>query len=185
MGKRNRGTMALSVEGMKIVKTAVYQLGWTQDRWAERAYTSISTLKRLINGTPVEPSSLYSLIQALGLEVQDSYILKQPENLQPLSLSYIHEETENIQPLLQPLKTSSPQYQSGVFMTATFTEDKRPQIERAMRHLGELLINGQITFSENRGAVTVSGDFREENREHIKMTIAQIEKLFTSCKITW
>lgn len=70
-------------------------------------------------------------------------------------------------------------------MTATFTEAKRPQIERAMRHLQELLIDGEVTYSENRDSVTVSGDFSEKNREHIKMTIAQLERLFASCKVTW
>ncbi len=185
MGKRNRGTMALSVEGLEIVKTAVHQERLTQNEWADKAYTSVSTVKRLIKGSPVEPSSLCSLLKALGLKVENSYILKQPEKVQPLPLTYTCEQTENIQPLLQLPEILSLQYQPGVFMTATFTEDKRSQIERGIRHLEKLLIDGKITFSENRGAVTVSGDFCEENREHIEMTIAELEKFFTSRKITW
>jgi hypothetical protein len=171
MTKRNRGTMALSVEGVQIVRTAVYQQGWTQRLWAEKGYTSVSTVKRLLNGNSVEAHCFYSLLQALDLEVQDSYICKQTGSVQSL--------------LLSPREILSSQHQPGVFMTATFTEDKRPQIERAMRHLQELLIDGEVVFSENRGAVTVSGDFCENSREHIRMTIAQLERLFTSCRVTW
>ena len=186
MVKRNRGTIALSIEGMEIVKTAVYGRGWTQERLAEMAYTSVSTVKRLIKGSPVEPSSLYSLLNALDLEVQDSYII-QPKKVQFHTLAHIPSQPENIQHLLQPLEISSPQHRPGIFMTAIFTEDKRPQIIRGMRHLEKLLINGKITFSSDRetGAVTVSGDFCEKNRKHIEMTIAELERLFTKCEITW
>lgn len=171
MTKRNRGTIALSMEGRQIVKATVYQRGWTQDSWASEGFTSVSTVKRLLKGNPVEARCFYSLLQSLGLEIQDSYIHKRTSDVKSL--------------LLSPRGDPSSLHQPGVFMTATFTCDKRPQIERAMRHLQELLIDGEVVFSESRESVTVSGDFCEDDREHIKMTIAQLERLFTSCKITW
>lgn len=171
MAKRNRATLSLSIDGIQVVKTTVYKRRLTQDQWARLGFTSVSTAKRLLNGNRVEARCLYSLLEALGLEIQDSYICKQPNAERSI--------------LIPPQETSLSLSLPGVFMTAIFAESNRSQIQRGMRHLQELLINGEITYSENKGEVTVSGDFSKDNKEHIEMTINKLERLFISYRLTW
>lgn len=177
--QRNRNTIALSEDAILVVRDAVGRQGWSQEHWSYMANTSISTTKRLIAGKAVEPACFFSLLNSLRLEVREDYIVRKKNSVQPPLLAPTPEE-----PLFQlenPLTNSQP----GFLMTGIFTEDKRPQIERTLRHLQNLLLDAEIIFGEDEGSVVVTGHFSEDNESHIKMTISYLEKLLTSCKVTW
>lgn len=187
MGQRNRG-IALSEDGIKVARAALCGKGWTLEYWSLEAYLSLSTIKRLLNGERVEESSLRSALKAFSVEFQDNYIIpKQSKKLPVISLPYIPVQAENTKLLQQSLADSSSQYEFGVFMTATFIQDKRLQVEKGIQHLEKFLVNTQVTFLEDKetGTVAVSGDFCEKNRKHIEVAIAHLEKLFTTWEVTW
>lgn len=170
--KRNRNTYKLSEKGLSIVRQALKRKGLTQWGWAYRAELSTSTAKRLLYGEAIDPSNFYALLQSLELDVKEDYIAKKIEPTKTLVL-----------PTRGEITTSKSQ--NGVFMTGTFTEDKRFYIERMLRHLQSLLIGGKVKFKEDKGVVTVSGNFSEENKIHIEETIEELEEHFSTLKVTW
>ncbi|MBN3961761.1 hypothetical protein [Nostoc sp. NMS8] len=178
--KRNRNTIALSKDGITVVRNAVNRKGWTQEILSGMAATSISTIKRLLAGKAVEQACLLSLLRSLSLELQEDYIVRKTNSVHSLLLTTVTPEE-----LLFQLDNAFNNSQSRFLMTGRFTEDKRPQIELALRHLQSLLLDTEIIFGEDNGSVVVTGNFSEENEAHIKMTISYLENLFTSCKVTW
>ena len=163
---------ALSDEGKAAVTERIRVKNWTRVGWAAQASTSTATIKRFIAGVPVEAACFYSLIEALGLDVKESYKRNKIELVNSALI-----------PILECLRLDEI---PGIFMTARFTENNRNSIERGLRHLRKFLIaGGEITLTEDKGSVTVCGSFSEDSREHVEQTITQLEKLFLSCHVTW
>lgn len=172
MGQRNRDSISLSPKGIEVVRAAKSLRRLTQESWADCSVVSLSTVKRFLSGKRVDPSCFYALLNSLELEVQDSYIAKNNKFLEPLPKLKKEISTYNIRPLL--------------FMTATFTQDKCPQIDIVLRHLEKLLIGSKIKFNQDKeGVLTIKGEFLEEKRVHIEETIKELEELCSSCEITW
>ena len=165
MGRKSRG-IALSLDSIETIRDALSARRLTQEAWSYKAYVSVSTVKRLLNGERVDRTSLHAALEAIGLSINN--IPTQADTLTPA-------------PLRMNLDIGGP----GIFMTATFVYTKRSQIERAIHHLQTLLINSEVMFTDSNDGVTVSGDFEEHNRTQIEMTIAQLERMFTSYTITW
>ena len=169
--QRDRGSVALSEQGKAVVLEKYREKAWKQNQWAGFSATSVPTVRRFIAGDFVDAACFHALITALGLEVNDDFKIKRIKVVAPLLL-----------PALEPVGLDDVR---GIFMTARFTEDNYTQVARGIRHLTSLLINGVATYGDDKNSVTVSGDFSEDDREHIEMTIAQLEKLFSSHRVTW
>ncbi|MCP6761964.1 MAG: hypothetical protein NHB32_25165 [Fischerella sp. CENA71] len=74
--------------------------------------------------------------------------------------------------------------QGGIFMTATFTEDKRLEVEIVIEHLRKLLIGGKVKFHDDKGVVRVSGNFSEDKKLHIEATLDELGERCTSLELT-
>lgn len=155
MARKKRGT-ALSADSIDSVRDALALTGWTQDTWARNANVSASTVGRLLRGIRVDADTLRSALKALNLEVSDLVIVKQDDSLAPTAFV----------PYSQ---------QPGIYMTATFHQKVRPQIERCIRHLASLLVGVQVKYSESGDGVRVSGDFDEYQLKEIKMVLEDLE----------
>ena len=172
MEQRNRNSISLSLKGIEVVHEARRRSHLTQEKWADCSAVSLSTVKRLLSGKRIDPSCFYALLNSLNLEVQDSYIAKNNKFIETVPKLKKEISTYNIRPLL--------------FMTATFTQDKCPQIDIVLRHLEKLLIGSKIKFNQDKeGVLTIKGEFLEEKRVHIEETIKELEELCSSCEITW
>jgi hypothetical protein len=176
--QRNRRSIALSDIGIeaarqKLACRNLYGGGWTYDGWALEACVSTSTVKRLLAGKSIDPSCFYSLLKKLDLELKDGYIRNKTD---------FATATPPILPVSE--YSSSPEL-PGVLMIGKFTPNKIPRIERALKQLQSLLVDGEITFNHEKGMVTVHGEFSEQNKEIIEETIAHLEKLFDYSKVTW
>ncbi|NER95058.1 MAG: hypothetical protein F6J86_14680 [Symploca sp. SIO1B1] len=169
--KRNRNTVAVSEEGLSIIRGGIATRGWNQSHVADFADISLSTIKRLLRGDFVDRSSLEECLKALELKLDEEYIVKKIDTLEA------RQRTDD--------KVAISTIQPGIFMSGTFTEDKRLQIERVLRHLQKLLIGSQINLRDDQGVVTVSGEFSEDKRLHIEATILELKNLFTSIEVTW
>ena len=169
--KRNTNSIGLSDVGIKEVRKAFAEEGWTQELWAEDSCTSVSTVKRLLRGKNISPSCFYALMGKLNLEVEDGYI-RQKTN------------TDTSPLILSPKDTYYHQL-PGVLMIGKFTENKRSRIERTLEQLRSLLIDSEITFNNEREMITVHGEFSEENKELIEETIAHLEQLLEYSHVTW
>ncbi|MEM6452585.1 MAG: hypothetical protein AAF703_19995 [Cyanobacteria bacterium P01_D01_bin.105] len=164
MGRR-RGK-ALKKESIEVIREQLASKGWTQQLWADNAFTSLSTVKRLLRGERLDPKTLHSALKVLDLDIHGL-------SIQKLTHRYSSDLSKN---------TDS---QPGIFMTATFASTNSPHLKRAVRHLQKLLINSQVTYHEDQSGVTVTGDFEESKRRHIEMAIEHIEKELSSCEVTW
>lgn len=164
MGRR-RGK-ALKKESIEVIREQLANKGWTQQLWADYAFTSLSTVKRLLRGERLDAKTLHSALQALDLDIHGLSIQRQTH-------SYSSDPSE---------KTYS---QPGIFMTATFASTNSPHLKRAVRHLQNLLTNSQVTYHQDQSGVTVTGEFEESKRKHIEMAIEHIEKELSSCEVTW
>ncbi|NER91544.1 hypothetical protein [Moorena sp. SIO3A2] len=169
--KRNTNSIGLSDVGIKAVRKAFAEEGWTQEAWADHSCTSVSTVKRFLKGLNISPSCFYALMGKLNLEVEDGYIRKKTN-------------TDTSPLILSPKDTSYSQL-PGVLMIGKFTENKLPRIERTLEHLGSLLIDSKITINKEREMITVHGEFSEEKKELIEETIAHLEELLEYSHVTW
>ncbi|NES18573.1 MAG: helix-turn-helix transcriptional regulator [Symploca sp. SIO3E6] len=171
MAQRNRNTVGVDVEGALIIRDKIADKGWTLRHLSDFTQLSLSTINRFLRGKFVEWSNFKEILKVLELELEDKYITKKIDTLNS--------------PRRTNGKVTRPTLQLGIFMSGTFTEDKRPQIERTLRHLQKLLIGCKINLRDDQGVVTVSGDFSEDKRLHIEATISELEDLFTSIEVTW
>ena len=125
--KKNSSSICLSEEGIKKVNIARIKKGWkkTQKEWYELAFVSKSTLKRFMSGIPISPDSFKKLSEVVGIEEWNSLIDEYP------SQSFTQKKSK--------LKT-------GVGITGIFTLDKKLEIEMALEHLKQLLINCKVVI---------------------------------------
>lgn len=65
-------TLRASEQGLKIVEEARRKKRyWTQEKWRQDAFTSISTLKRFLKGDQIEASNFIAICQAVGVNWQE------------------------------------------------------------------------------------------------------------------
>jgi hypothetical protein len=70
-------------------------------------------------------------------------------------------------------------------MTGRYNQNKKAEIDRAVRHLRGLMVDTEFCFEESEGAIMVSGSFPEENAPQIRMVINRLERLLTASQVTW
>lgn len=163
---RKRG-QALKQEGIEVIQEQLANKGWTQQLWADYAFISLSTVKRLLRGEQLDQKTLYSALESLGIDLNGLSIQKQ---IRQHGLDSLSEETHS---------------QPGFFMTGTFANINRSRLKLAIQHLQKLLTDSQVTYHEDQSGVTVTGVFEESKRQHIEMAIQHIEKELSSCEVTW
>lgn len=168
MVSRQRGS-ALSKEIIESIRFELAERGWAQEYWADAAHVSVSTVKRLLQGRRLDPSTLQSALGALGLNMRDCIVLPQQATIHTSVL----------------LNKDTPTHDGlGFYMIATFVDTKRPQIESALRGLQALLVDSKVIFHEGSCGLTVSGTFESDKKKQIEMTIKHLEALFTTCTVT-
>ncbi|NEP40479.1 MAG: hypothetical protein F6K25_30830 [Okeania sp. SIO2G4] len=125
--KKSSSSICLSEEGIKKVNIARIKKGWkkTQKEWYESAFVSISTLKRFMSGTSISPDSFKKLSEVVGIEDWNSLIDEYP------SQSFTHKKSN---------------FKTGVGITGIFTLDKKLEVEIALEHLKQLLINCKVVI---------------------------------------
>jgi hypothetical protein len=177
--KRNRNSVSLTPDGILTIREALHKKNWTNQLWADFSLNSISTIKRLLAGTKIDRTSFDNLLITLNLALREDWIVKKNFYLQDKLLikTILANDISN-------LERSFINSQLGLLMTGIFTEDKRPEIDRTLRHLQSLLIDTKIVFGKDNGSVFVSGNFSEENKEIIAITISHLETLLTHCTVT-
>ncbi|OCQ99196.1 hypothetical protein BCD67_08480 [Oscillatoriales cyanobacterium USR001] len=60
-------TLRASEDGLKIVEEAKGRKRWTQEKWRQVAFTSISTLKRFLNGERIDRYAFIAICEAVGV----------------------------------------------------------------------------------------------------------------------
>ena len=157
MARKKRGT-ALSLDSIVSVRDALSSTGWTQDAWALKANVSASTIGRLLRGKRLDADTLKSALAVLDLKVSDLVIIKQDDSSAPTAFV----------PCSQ---------QPGIYMTATFHQAVRPQVERILKHLATLLLGVKVKYFDSGDGVRVSGDFEEYQRKEIEIVLEDLENL--------
>lgn len=165
MSRKTRGT-ALPVDSIASVRDVLASKGWTQDVWALNAHVCASTIGRLLRGKRLDAGTLKAALTALDLEISDLVIVHQNDHFAP---------TVSVPSSQQP----------GIYMTATFHQTERPQIERILRHLTSLLIGASVKFFDSGDGVRVSGNFEEHQRKEIEVALDDLESLCITFHPTW
>ncbi|MDY7003845.1 MAG: hypothetical protein SWX82_07750 [Cyanobacteriota bacterium] len=127
--KKSSSSICLLEEGIEKVNIARIKKGWkkTQKEWYESAFVSISTLKRFMSGIPISPDSFKKLSEVVGIEEEEwnSLIDEYP------SQSFTQKKSN---------------FKTGVDITGIFTSDKQLEVEIALEHLKQLLINCKVVI---------------------------------------
>jgi hypothetical protein len=173
--QRQRNNVRLTEAAKLNVRTKLSQKGWTQFDWSSFGAASLSTVKRLLAGKPIDPAVFNALIQALELELEEAHIIR--NTCIPVAMPAVVEASSN--------GVRSTNYQRGVFMTGRYIQSNKAQIDLALKHLRELMMDAEFCFEEKDGAIMVSGTFSEENAPQVEMTIKRLENLLTSSKVTF
>ena len=179
--KRNRNSVALTSEGTDSIRHELRKKGWQRKAWARRGYVSCSTIGRLLAGKFIDMGSFKSLTNALGIEIPEIHIVSKANDIESTLLMKLTPSDTHID-----INNTAQFSHFGFIMTAIFDEDKRMDMELAIRHLQSLLVdqnNSHIFFKESDGAVVVTGKFSKENRSHIDLAISRIDNL-SNCKVT-
>jgi hypothetical protein len=172
MVQRNRNTVGLTESATFTVRTRLSEKGWTQLQWSSFGNASLSTVRRILGGKAIEPSILTSLLKALSLELEEACFIR---GSKPTAAKVLEEE----------LTTESSNHPNGIMMTGRYNQNKKAEIDRAVRHLRGLMVDTEFCFEESEGAIMVSGSFPEENAPQIRMVINRLERLLTASQVTW
>jgi hypothetical protein len=182
---RKRDSIGLSQKGKKIIKEAQattrnkYDYGLNQERWASKAFTSVSTLKRFLSGEKVSIDNFISLCNAVGIAEWENLLAPVDEQdstqVQP-------ESTSDVPPPKSLTVPNFGNFNTRTFMmTATFTENNKDQkdlIEQALEHLKSRLMDKvTVTFHPNGNCLAVSGTFDEETKKLVEVTLLHLEQL--------
>jgi plasmid maintenance system antidote protein VapI len=173
--QRDRGTLGLSHEGRFAVRTAMAKLRVSQWKLACDVDVSDSTVKRFCSGKRISPDTAYALIQRLGLSSESGMLLER-NNLIELQQTFEY-NTE--------LPKQNLEEADSIFMTLTFTQDKKAEIEQVLRHLKLVLVDAEIDYLASGNGVSVYVKFVSDDQKcHVDMTILRLRKLATSCVVT-
>ena len=183
---RRRNSVSISEEGKTIVREVLRSQDCSIQKWATNATISISTIKRLMNGTKIDRYCFDALCTVLHLYPHD---LIAPPNNQLYSVTPpVIEEVSP--PLVTPPSERSPAQHSGTHLqsfmiTGTFSSNKLAEIEVALAHIGKLLQNNcTFTLVPEDNSLAVSGTFSEDKKPHVKMALMHLEKLLLEHCIT-
>ena len=178
--KRNRNSVSLTSDCIDSIRHELRKKGWKYKIWSDFGYSSVSTIRRLLEGKLIDIGGFKSLTDALEIEIPEICIARKAKNTEPTLLMKL---------TISGTHTTDGTSQSshfGFIMTAIFDKDKRMDMELAILHLQSLLVdpnNSHIFFKESEGAVVVTGKFSKENRSHIDLAISRIDSL-SNCKVT-
>jgi hypothetical protein len=173
MGRRNRNTVRLDEHATLLVRAKLLEEGWTQLDWSNFGNASLSTVRRLLRGKGIELSIFQALIKALNLRLEEVPFIR---GSKPVVTQVVEEVG---------LTAKLPDHQYGVVMTGRYNQDNKAEIDRALRHLQGLMVDAEFCFEETEGAIMVSGSFSEENAPQIRMIVNRLERLLSSCHVTW
>ncbi|WP_449420848.1 helix-turn-helix domain-containing protein [Phormidium nigroviride] len=171
---RQRDSVGISENGKLLVREALSQKRWTQDGWATKAYVSISTIQRLLNGKRIDRGSFNAAFEVLGLN-PDEFIA--PRDDQQDSA------TPPVPSLIPKPPDQSHTQHSDIFLqrfmiTGTFSPNKLAEIEVALIHLEKLLqANATFTLVPDHNHLAVSGSFSEDKKPEIEVALMHLEKL--------
>lgn len=169
--RRNRSSIGLSEEGVLAVRKHLSFKRLSQWEWSFQSHVSVSTAKRLLQGKAVDSSYFKALINTLELEISEHHLCAKP-----VSISF--------SPRTPKKSNTAPKKNPGIFMTVVFNQEDRFDVEVVVEHLRKLLIDSEVLFSEDGESVSLHGNFSEDRRKHVEMTIARLEHLSISCEKT-
>ncbi|MEG4392171.1 NB-ARC domain-containing protein [Microcoleus sp. BROC3] len=108
-----------SEQGLKIVKEARRKKRWTQEKWRQAAFTSISTLKRFLKGERIDRDTFINICEVVGVKWEE---VAEPSEIQETDLPVVSvasttpslEDQINVLPL-QPIDAYS-KNQRGIWI---------------------------------------------------------------------
>ena len=177
MRQRNRGR-SLSADDLTAVRTELSTRSWNNQLLADYTALSLSTIKRMLKGKPVDLSSIKATLEFLGLSV-DPYLNK--IQLVPSATTLALEPS-----LISSVEIveATPNTLPSFYMNATYSNTKIPQIKCVLAALKQQLVDSEVILDVSENRLTVSGVFTPETRSDIEATIRHLERLFISCQLT-
>jgi hypothetical protein len=183
--ERKRG-VSLSKEGVNIVRKTQSLQGWSQDIWAAKAYLSISTIKRFVNGTKIDRSSFDAACTALDLDPNALMLIpnKRLDSNTPPIPQEVLSSLVPLPPEQSPAQHSHPLDQSFM-ITGIFSPNKLEEIEAALAHLEALLGNDcTFTLMPDKNCLAVSGKFSANKEVLVKAALMHLRRLLLEHCIT-
>ena len=178
---RQRDSVRISKEGKFVIRQALRIKVWSQDTWADKAYVSISTIRRLVKGEEkIDRGSFNAALKVLGLN-PDEFVAHEDDQQDSA--------TPPIPSLIPQPPHQSHTEHSGTLqrfmITGPFSPNKLAEIEVALIHLEKLLqANGTFTLVPDRHYLAVSGTFSEDKKPEIEIALMHLEKLLLEHTIT-
>ena len=181
MTVRKAKGVRLTQEGIKMVDLARKRKGWNKyaSVWAFNAFVSESTLKRFITGKAISPENFKHLCRVVGIYEWESLV--DWEESDSTALAQLQGSAGD--ELSEELKSKS----SRVSVTGVFTLDKRLEVEMALEHLKQLLLDCKLIIKsaeDSRSGLSIYGFFSPDQQLEIEIVLEHLKQLLVSCTIT-
>ena len=184
---RQRDSVSLSEEGKITVRKAKYFQPWSTQEWADKAYVSISTLKRFLKGDKIERANFDGLCKVFHLD-PNAFIA--PPNDQ------LDSATPSIPALVPPPPVPVPPEPPftrhsdtpllSFMITGTFSPNNLAEIKVVLVHLKKLLRDSAtFTLVPEHNSLAVTGTFTEDKKPQIEIALVHLEKLLLEHSITY
>lgn len=177
--KRQRNSVNLSEEAKSAVREALYFKGLSQQGWADKAYISISTVKRFLSGQRIDRYSFEAA--CISLELNPDELIAH--------LNYQRDSTiPSIPVLVSPPLVPVPPEPSlthhlgtppqNFMITGTFSPNKLAEIEVALTLLEKLLgDSATFTLVPEHNYLAVTGTFSKDKKPHVEVALMHLKKL--------
>ena len=138
---------------------------------------------RFISGKPISPKNFQSLCEIVG--IKEWHSLVDWENSDSTTVAQFSEEF--IDASLSEKKSQS---KGGIAITGIFTLEKKLEVEMALDHLQELLMECKIVVKaaqepESHYGCSVYGLFSPDQQLKIEVALEHLRVLLLTCTITW
>lgn len=175
---RQRDSVSLLEEGKSAVQAAMKHQILSQPQCANKAFVSISTLKRFIKGDKIDRDNFEALCRTLNLNPHE--LIAPPNNQQNSTTPPVP-----VPPQRSPAQHSGTSPQSFM-ITGTFSPNKLAEIEVALFHLEKLLHDsGTFTLVPKHNYFAITGTFSEDKKPQIEVALMHLEKLLLEHCITY
>lgn len=181
MRQTRKSSIRLTQEGINMVNQARIQKGWkkTESAWADFAFVSQSTLKRFIAGQPISPQNFISLCETIGIHEWQSLVDWEESDITTTTQLQGNADNEPFE------KLKSKNNRLGV--TGVFALDKRLEVQMALEHLKQLLLDCKIVIKraeDNQGGFSIYGFFSPNKQLEIEIALEHLKKLLVTCTVT-
>lgn len=167
-------------EHLSLIAFKQRQYNLTQERWAESAWVSLSTLKRFLKGIPVGIDNVKSICKVIKIDNWQDYTnCNDKDSTRVTSYKDVSEiiagETSGVEKL-EKKNTGT------VIVSGNFDDNKKTVIGLIVKKLDSIFVD--FSHEIDNSSILISGDFTENCEQKARAFVKHLEAILLEPDVT-